>query len=244
MDKLHLRVKCNAALSLHCRVLVGSVLMVLQTGKLMRPDVLFFSRPSGGRGIGIQMGYVQGFCCWNRFQEHASRSSNQKTHWWTPVVMDAIKLRKVAFRTWLSRRSHKAADRYSMAKMMATSVVMDKKNLRHGKKLGGHGEGLFVGLDAVLANHLVTQKSGLHPRLCLVWVWNCWPGPLIHRAYAPLGRQIQRTFGEDVSITLAEVTVVAKGFLVLGHNGWMTFSLRYSRLWMLWGSRCWLINVT
>lgn len=90
-----------------------------------------------------------------------------------------------------------------------------------------YGEGLFVGFEEVLANYLVTQKIKAGPILGCVWFvcgtadWNINPSIL-----STFVEAYPKDLGEDVSITLAEVTMVVKSFLLLVHKGWMTFSLR------------------
>ncbi|XP_037537267.1 uncharacterized protein LOC119414241 [Nematolebias whitei] len=50
--------------------------------------------------------------------------SNQRTHWSTPAVMEGVKLKKEAFRTWLFRRTPDAADRYMVARRTMASTVL------------------------------------------------------------------------------------------------------------------------
>jgi len=51
------------------------------------------------------------------------RGGNRRTHWWMPVVKEAVMLKKEAFRDWLSQGSLGAADRYRAAKRAAALGV-------------------------------------------------------------------------------------------------------------------------
>jgi len=67
----------------------------------------------------------------------ACRGSNQRTRWWTPAVREDVKLKKEAFRVWLSRWSPEAAERYRMAKrapaLMAAEAKTQHSTTQKGK---------------------------------------------------------------------------------------------------------------
>ena len=57
----------------------------------------------------------------------ASRGGNPRTRWWTPAVRDAVRLKKEAYRAWLSCGSLDTADRYRRAKRCAAAAVTKAK---------------------------------------------------------------------------------------------------------------------
>ena len=66
-----------------------------------------------------------------------SRSGNPRTPWWAPVVREAIRLKKEAFRDVLSQGTPEAIARYRQAQRTAASVV----TAGVGGVWRGHGEG-------------------------------------------------------------------------------------------------------
>ena len=52
---------------------------------------------------------------------------NRRTRWWTPAVREAVKLKKEAFRAWLSRGSPEGADRYQGAQRAAALEPAEAK---------------------------------------------------------------------------------------------------------------------
>ena len=56
----------------------------------------------------------------------ASRGSNICNHWWTPVVRDAVKLKKESYQA-LACGTTEATDRYEQAKWCAAMVVAEVK---------------------------------------------------------------------------------------------------------------------
>ena len=52
-----------------------------------------------------------------------SRGGNPRTPWWTPVVREAVGLKKEAFRDMLSQGTPEAVARYRQARRTAASAV-------------------------------------------------------------------------------------------------------------------------
>jgi len=42
-------------------------------------------------------------------------AANPRTHWWTPAVQKAVRLKREAFRAWLAPETPDAADGYQQA---------------------------------------------------------------------------------------------------------------------------------
>jgi len=57
----------------------------------------------------------------------ACRGGNLKTRWWTPAVKEAVRLKKEAFRAWLTSGSPETADWYREAKRAVASTVAKAK---------------------------------------------------------------------------------------------------------------------
>ncbi|XP_072565970.1 uncharacterized protein [Paramormyrops kingsleyae] len=57
----------------------------------------------------------------------ACRGGNPRTRWWTPVVIDAVKLKKESCRAFLACGTPEAADEYRQAKRNAASAVAEAK---------------------------------------------------------------------------------------------------------------------
>ncbi|KAK0144605.1 Craniofacial development protein 2 [Merluccius polli] len=57
----------------------------------------------------------------------ACRGGNSRTRWWTPVVRDAVKLKKESYRTFLACGTPEAAGRYRQAKRSAAVAVTEAK---------------------------------------------------------------------------------------------------------------------
>ncbi|TWW78139.1 R2 Retrovirus-related Pol polyprotein from type I retrotransposable element [Takifugu flavidus] len=57
----------------------------------------------------------------------ACRGGNARTHWWTPAVRDAVKLKKESYRALLACGTPEAADRYRRAKRSAATAVAEAK---------------------------------------------------------------------------------------------------------------------
>ena len=57
----------------------------------------------------------------------ACHGGNPRTRWWTPVVREAVRLKKETFRAWLAQGSPEAADRYRSAKWTAAAAVAEAK---------------------------------------------------------------------------------------------------------------------
>ena len=66
------------------------------------------------RSCGCQ---VVGACC----------GGNPRTCWWTPVVREAVKLKKESYRALLASGTPEAADGYRQAKRVAASAVAEAK---------------------------------------------------------------------------------------------------------------------
>ena len=56
-----------------------------------------------------------------------SRGGNPRTPWWTPVVREAVRLKKEAFRDVLSQGTPEAVARYRQARRTAASAVTEAK---------------------------------------------------------------------------------------------------------------------
>ncbi|TWW57405.1 hypothetical protein D4764_07G0001240 [Takifugu flavidus] len=52
---------------------------------------------------------------------------NARTHWWTPVVRDAVRLKKESYQALLAFGTPEAADRYQQAKRCAATAVAEAK---------------------------------------------------------------------------------------------------------------------
>uniref|UniRef100_A0A8D2ZX27 Endonuclease/exonuclease/phosphatase domain-containing protein n=1 Tax=Scophthalmus maximus TaxID=52904 RepID=A0A8D2ZX27_SCOMX len=65
----------------------------------------------------------------------ASRGGNPRTPWWTPVVREAVQLKKESFRDMLSQRTPEAVARYRRARRAAASAVSEAKQ-RMWEKFG------------------------------------------------------------------------------------------------------------
>ncbi|KAI3358719.1 hypothetical protein L3Q82_015129 [Scortum barcoo] len=82
-----------------------------------------------------------------------------RTRWWTPEVRDAVRLKKESYRTMLACGTPDAVDRYRQAKQAAARTVLEAKT-RVWEEFGeGHGGGLSVGLEEILANRPAPQKG-------------------------------------------------------------------------------------
>ncbi|KAK0154090.1 LINE-1 retrotransposable element ORF2 protein [Merluccius polli] len=57
----------------------------------------------------------------------ACRGGNSRTRWWTPVVRDAVKLKKESYRTFLACGTPEAVGRYRQAKRSAAVAVAEAK---------------------------------------------------------------------------------------------------------------------
>ncbi|KAK0156594.1 putative uncharacterized transposon-derived protein F52C9.6 [Merluccius polli] len=57
----------------------------------------------------------------------ACRGGNSRTRWWTPVVRDAVKLKKESYRTFLACGTPEAAGRYRQAKRSTAVAVTEAK---------------------------------------------------------------------------------------------------------------------
>ncbi|TWW74534.1 hypothetical protein D4764_14G0005370, partial [Takifugu flavidus] len=73
-------------------------------------------------------------CC-GRKVVGVCRGGNARTHWWTPAVRDAVRLKKESYRALLACGTPEAADRYRHAKWSAAMAVAEAKT-RHGKSSG------------------------------------------------------------------------------------------------------------
>ena len=65
-------------------------------------------------------------CC-GRKVVGACGGGNPRTRWWTPVVRDAVKLKKESYMAFLACGTPEAADRYRLAKWVAASAVAQAK---------------------------------------------------------------------------------------------------------------------
>ncbi|TWW69196.1 hypothetical protein D4764_18G0000020 [Takifugu flavidus] len=65
-------------------------------------------------------------CC-GRKVVGACRGGNARTHWWTPAVRDAVKLKKESYRALLACGTPEAADGYRRAKRSAATAVAEAK---------------------------------------------------------------------------------------------------------------------
>ncbi|TWW69209.1 hypothetical protein D4764_18G0000150 [Takifugu flavidus] len=65
-------------------------------------------------------------CC-GRKVVGACRGANARTRWWTPVVRDAVKLKKESYRALLACGTSETADRYWQAKRSAAAAVAEAK---------------------------------------------------------------------------------------------------------------------
>ncbi|TWW68222.1 hypothetical protein D4764_19G0000200 [Takifugu flavidus] len=65
-------------------------------------------------------------CC-GRKVVGACRGGNTRTHWWTPAVRDAVKLKKESYRALLACGTPEAADGYRHAKRSAATAVAEAK---------------------------------------------------------------------------------------------------------------------
>ena len=59
----------------------------------------------------------------------ACRGGNLRTCWWTPVVKEAVRLKKGLFRAWVSQRCPDTAERYRLARRAAASEFTKTKTL-------------------------------------------------------------------------------------------------------------------
>ena len=57
----------------------------------------------------------------------ASRGGSPRIPWWTPVVREAVRLKKEAFRDVLSRRTPEAVAKYRQARRAAATAVAEAK---------------------------------------------------------------------------------------------------------------------
>ncbi|XP_013872670.1 uncharacterized protein LOC106523692 [Austrofundulus limnaeus] len=161
---------------------------------------------------------VIGACC----------DGNQRTCWWTPVVMEAIRLKEEAFRTWLSRKTPEAADRYRVAKTVAASVVADAKTWAWEE----FGEAIEKDFRLTLRRFWQTFQRLRKAKRSLSQAVFGLGGELLTRTEDIVGQwkehfedllnpSFMSTFdesesedsGEDESITMAEVTKVVKKLL-------------------------------
>ncbi len=95
-----------------------------------------------------------------------------ETWWWTPEVRDAVKLKKESYQAWLACGTPEAADGSGQAKRTAAQVIVEAKKSGLGGVRWGHGEGLSVGLEDILANCLAPQEWEAVPyQHCFQWRW-------------------------------------------------------------------------
>ncbi|XP_013877605.1 chromobox protein homolog 1 [Austrofundulus limnaeus] len=57
----------------------------------------------------------------------ACHGSNPRTHWWTPVMREAVRLKKESYRAFLAYGTPEAADRYRQSKQIAARMVAEAK---------------------------------------------------------------------------------------------------------------------
>ena len=95
----------------------------------------------------------------------SSRGGNPRTPWWTPVVREAVRLKKEAFRDMLSQRTPDAVAGYRQARRAAATAVSEAKQRVWGEVRRGHGEGLSVSTKVFLEDHPAPQEgeTGNHP---------------------------------------------------------------------------------
>ncbi|KAK5875618.1 hypothetical protein CesoFtcFv8_026682 [Champsocephalus esox] len=92
----------------------------------------------------------------------ASRGGNPRTSWWTPVVREAVRLKKEAFRDLLSRGTPEAVARYRRARRAAASSVAEAKQ-RVWEKFGEDMEKDFRAAPKLFwktVRHLRRGKQG------------------------------------------------------------------------------------
>ncbi|TWW68208.1 hypothetical protein D4764_19G0000060 [Takifugu flavidus] len=65
-------------------------------------------------------------CCGRKVVD-ACRGGNARTRWWTPVVRDAVRLKKESYQALLACGTPEAADRYWQAKWSAATAVAEAK---------------------------------------------------------------------------------------------------------------------
>ncbi|KAM4614981.1 protein NLRC3-like [Polymixia lowei] len=82
----------------------------------------------------------------------ASRGGNPRTSWWTPVVREAVRLKKESFRDLLSRRTPEAVARYRQTRRAAASAVAEAKQ-RVWEKFG---EDMEKDFQKLLEENIVT----------------------------------------------------------------------------------------
>ncbi len=96
------------------------LLILGEAGDMESPDV--------GEWVMFKASIVEADA-WSCGQEviGACPGGNLRTRWWTPVVKEAVKLKKEAFRAWLAPGSPAAADRYWEARRTAASAFAEVK---------------------------------------------------------------------------------------------------------------------
>ncbi len=78
-------------------------------------------------------------CGWKAIS--ACHGGNLRSRWWTPVVKEAVRLKKEAFWAWLAQGSPEAADWYQEARRAAASVVTEAKTFKiYWNSLASAGE--------------------------------------------------------------------------------------------------------
>ena len=104
----------------------------------------------------------------------ASRGGNPRTPWWTPVVREAILLKKEAFRDMLSRRTPETVAVYQQTRRAATSAVKEAKQ-RVWEEFGEAMEKDFWSAPRCFwktVRHLRRGKGELS-KLCTVRMGHC-----------------------------------------------------------------------
>ncbi|KAK5904105.1 hypothetical protein CesoFtcFv8_005702 [Champsocephalus esox] len=92
----------------------------------------------------------------------SSRGGNPRTSWWTPVVREAVRLKKEAFRDMLSRGTPEAVARYRQVRRAAASAVAEAKQ-RVWEKFGEDMEKDFRAAPKLFwktVRHLRRGKQG------------------------------------------------------------------------------------
>ncbi len=90
----------------------------------------------------------------------------------TPEVRDAVKLKKESYQAWLACGTPEAADGLPASQADCSTGGCGGKKSGLGGVRWGHGEGLSVGLEEILANCLAPQEGEAVPyQHCFQWRW-------------------------------------------------------------------------
>ncbi|XP_072564341.1 uncharacterized protein [Paramormyrops kingsleyae] len=176
----------------------------------------------------------------------ACRGGNPRTRWWTPVVRDAVKLKKESYRAFLACGTPEAADRYRQVKRDAASAVAEAKT-RVWEEFGEAMENDFRMASRRFWSTIWRLRVGKRCNINTVYGGD---GVLLTSTRDVLGHGGSTSKTSSISPTRLPMwkqsmgTPLSRGWRslrwlkissVAEPRGWMRSARSSLRLWMLWG---------